>query len=263
MQYFPCCGGGDVLTASSETHSRLQACRMRGELIGNPPLSVKDCPEPSPVSCNPAVTDYTHFSAVELNRFLKEYSKWTVDQPPSCFIEYEGVVQFARTKEDVSAIYGEAVPLFMQFKRHGYCTKIENAIIGPIVFDNQKNYSSEQLEEELKQKRCYIAEKDRAQVAKKFGSKTMRGSKLMRMVNEEVKVVRARTTPAGLVVEYKVKAVDSHLFDALIKDQLDEAERIYTTGVKSDAMWLYLANVALAVDGFHEVSPAHCLIYQC
>ena len=54
------------------------------------------------------VTELSHFSAIELERFIG-YGTWVEESSPTRTpIEYNPLIKFSQTFEDVSAIYGEA-----------------------------------------------------------------------------------------------------------------------------------------------------------
>ena len=69
-------------------------------------------------------SDFNYFAAKEEERFLA-YGQWTKESGVLHRIDYSVDVQFERTKEDVSALYGEAVVYMLQWEQCGYCPNIE------------------------------------------------------------------------------------------------------------------------------------------
>ena len=126
-----------------------------------------------------AATDFTHFSAAEMARFLGR-AEWTQEGqavPADALgsaagaragaggaggagtdgrtINYVSQVQFARTVEDVSAIYGNALPYMLQWETDGFCPNVERIVCdGMLCFNPNVMYSNRMVGQQVRSGRA-------------------------------------------------------------------------------------------------------------
>ena len=98
--------------------------------------------------------DFGYFAASEETRFVS-YGSWDKECGVIDQFNYTVDIQFERTKEDVSALYGEALVYMLQWQRQAFCPNIETVLhsgilhIGKICY-----YNKIRVPELLKQKVC-------------------------------------------------------------------------------------------------------------
>mmetsp|Transcript_9936 Transcript_9936/g.26056 ORF Transcript_9936/g.26056 Transcript_9936/m.26056 type:complete len:195 (+) Transcript_9936:179-763(+) len=70
---------------------------------------------------------------------------WVAETPVVDRLAHNLNVQFQSTTEDVSALYGEAVTLGLQWDRDGFCPNLETLISGVLVFNENVRYKMEDI----------------------------------------------------------------------------------------------------------------------
>lgn len=217
-------------------------------------------------------TDFTYMSAVAETYFLRSYGsftkmtirdgsleEWTdkTDVLPAR-IEYQIMPRFDQTKEDVSAIYGMALPLWLQWEQHGFCPVVE-AIVSEsvLVISPNIHYSYLGFEKILEQCCCDALAPDIQEMCKRRFNQSSTGGKLqgrdlIKLVNEALQIRKTVKASNGELVQVSVRAVDNATFDKDIGPYIEQLKKVYAKPAKAPFEWLYIANVAMAFQAFHE-----------
>ena len=90
-------------------------------------------------------SEFHYFAASEEETFLS-YGAWTKESGVVHRINYTVDVQFERTKEDVSALYGEALMFMLQWERHSFFPNIETVVNnGILAVDVTSRYNEQDV----------------------------------------------------------------------------------------------------------------------
>jgi hypothetical protein len=205
-----------------------------------------------------AATDFTHFSAAAALHFLR-CGTWVVEVQPADLpwrIDYCTEVQFEQTVEDVSALYGQALTLMLQFERDGFCPQVEPILEGGIVaFSLNRSYDMPALKRIFRISDCFTEHQERLCVQALASQKppgTMKGKDVIVLVNTRLMLQRSRSLPDGSTAVYPVRAVEEGIMEQLLAPWVEELRRLYSAKEKTPAQWLYIANFQLAYQNFHD-----------
>eukprot|EP00187_Rhodella_violacea_P015570 CAMPEP_0184719236 /NCGR_PEP_ID=MMETSP0314-20130426/8213_1 /TAXON_ID=38298 /ORGANISM="Rhodella maculata, Strain CCMP 736" /LENGTH=734 /DNA_ID=CAMNT_0027183097 /DNA_START=62 /DNA_END=2266 /DNA_ORIENTATION=+ len=219
-----------------------------------------------------SATEFSYFSASEVGNFLK-FGEWAPEGRVDAGhrLEYTMNVQFERTKEDVSALYGEAVNLMLQWKRNGYCPNVETVVNGGVLwFHEFAIYSQVYLEEMITQKRYealtvsqmeLLSDEYKSKGGKdQFGEQKLTGKDIVSFVNSRLRIRKKRIIETlaedGTLVQktiyFPVLAKFTREDDKLMRLFLRDVEKAYDSSNKTMADWVYLSNAIMGFGGYHE-----------
>jgi len=80
----------------------------------------------------------------------------------------------------------------------------------------------------------------------------LQGRDLIKLVNEALQVRKTVKTSSGELIQVGVRAIDEATFDKDIAPYIEQLKRVYAKPVKEPFEWLYIANVVIAFQAFHE-----------
>eukprot|EP00547_Thalassionema_nitzschioides_P011158 CAMPEP_0194263180 /NCGR_PEP_ID=MMETSP0158-20130606/46923_1 /TAXON_ID=33649 /ORGANISM="Thalassionema nitzschioides, Strain L26-B" /LENGTH=1016 /DNA_ID=CAMNT_0039003359 /DNA_START=275 /DNA_END=3325 /DNA_ORIENTATION=+ len=199
-------------------------------------------------------TEFSYFSATEEDRFLNSYATWTKESGVKNRIHYNIAVQFDRTKEDVSALYGEAVVYMIQYERDGFCPNVETVINDAILtFKETCSYDQSQVAKAMIKIQCEVLtprcqELFNQEFAK---SRKISGKELIKFLNTRIKI-RKKRTDGNRTIYFPVKAVPDAIMDEHMEVFLAQIKEVYKANNKTPAQWIYLANAVMAFGQYHD-----------
>ena len=260
------------LNSESDQQSREEVISLRSKLTQkvmehleqNKILCLKQNQLPSFTKVKPAdeksivylASDFNYFAALEEERFLS-YGSWTKESGVSDRIDYTINVQFEKTREDVSALYGEAVVYMLQWDRCGYCPSIETIVNdGILPFDTNEWYKYEEVKKLLESKKCEpLSPAHETLLSLKFKTKTkccqVKGKELIRFLNTRITINKKRVLDER-VIYFPVKAMEKIISDEQMAPYKHEIKSMYESSRKSPANWIYLANGVMAFNQYHD-----------
>jgi len=200
-------------------------------------------------------SDFGYFSSSAEASFLR-YGEWKVESSVQERIAYQIDVDFATTKEDVSALYGEAVVYMLQWKMGRYVPNIETVVFDGILrIEPDQAYNESRLRRLLRWKNCEsLTAKDNETLKNQFKSNgNMIGKDLVGFLNKRMNLKKNRKAGDNARI-FPVRAVAKKVNDD--DDQLNsflpKIRAIYDTPVKTPSQWVYLANAVMAFSNYHE-----------
>eukprot|EP01052_Picozoa_sp_SAG31_P012721 SAG31_NODE_749_length_12378_cov_8.688818_6_plen_982_part_00 len=215
-------------------------------------------------------TDFTHFSAAETTRFLKR-AQWTKEGfgvtrdenrngpagAAANMIQYASQVQFQQTTEDVSAIYGNALPYLLQWQRDGFCPHVEQIVHdGMLCFHPQATYTNKMVGHQIIERCCDdMSERDAAiyhAVFKEANKGRLSGKTLVELFNRRLHLTKRRVLADGREIVFRVKAVEERVLDEIMKQHIPTIAEVYRSPEKTAADWCYIANAVQAFDNYHD-----------
>lgn len=262
---------------SSETRRLLEAEQNLAILTRNGDdlpacTALKNDVEAQAVDVVYQATDFAYLSAVAETYFLESYGslsrmavqqfgppvEWTEQTGMPSRIEYEMMPQFDQTKEDVSAIYGTALPLWLQWERHGFCSDVEAIVHNSILlFSPNIHYSYLGFRKMLEESCCDSLVPDVDQICRRRFDQSptdrkLQGRDLIKLVNEVLQVRKTVKTINGILIQVSVRAVDEATFDKDIAPYTQQLKNVYAQPAKDPSVWLYIANVVMAFQSYHD-----------
>lgn len=275
-QYYPAGGntglqvGGDGYVSALRERSRTTQQRFaelhRGGYIHatletDLPTHVKAA-DNAPLAAMDAVysaTSFTHFSAEAEAHFLA-FGTWTVEvkrENLPARIEYKTEVKFEQTTEDVSALYGQALTLMLQFERDGYCPQVE-AILenGILTFKPDLSYDIAALRRKFDSCAEFTTEQNRRcmqSLDSQVPPGVIKGKDAIVLVNTQLLLFKERKLLDGTTAVYAVRAMEEDIVEQLLTQYVPVLRQLYSdTPVKTPAHWIYIANMQMAYQNFHD-----------
>uniref|UniRef100_A0A7S4AT84 Helicase ATP-binding domain-containing protein n=1 Tax=Pseudo-nitzschia australis TaxID=44445 RepID=A0A7S4AT84_9STRA len=212
-------------------------------------------------------SDFNYFSALVENKFL-QYGTWeTIAGIPdgnehNQRIEYETNVQFATTKEDVSALYGEAVTYMLQWDMCKFVPNVETVVSnGIILLHPQVQYTESEIRDSLRAICCEeLTEDDNKCFEEEFSiEKKKLGRDLIAFMNTRMSLKKKRVFAEGDIVgemyfPVMVSECKSEDDDNQLNEFLPQIRSVYEseTSSKKPFHWVYLANAVMAFSNYHE-----------
>jgi len=197
-------------------------------------------------------SQFNYFGATALESFL-EYGTWIAETPVVHRLSYNVNVEFQRTTEDVSALYGEALTFMLQWERDGYCPNVETLIGGTLIFNQNVTYEKEYLLVRIAERNCEpLSSSDIESINQEFtGRKTVKGKDLIAFINNRLRIQKRRLLEDSRMIYFPVRARRFQK-DNIMNEYMDDFKDVYNTAKKSAADWMYLANASMAYDDYHE-----------
>jgi len=211
-------------------------------------------------------SNFTHFSASETRRFLAR-AQWTTEsrlnlgvaKEDGGTINYASEVSFEQTSEDVSAIYGNALPYMLQWEVDGYCPQVETLVYdGLLCFSEQKVYSDQDVGDQIMRRSCELmSDRDTRIFRAAFTAVTethgkVSGKVLIRMFRQRIHLTKKRILECGREITFRVKAVEERVLDEIMQEHVPKIAEMYRATAKSAAGWAYIANAVAAFDSYHD-----------
>lgn len=198
-------------------------------------------------------SDFNYFAASEEESFLA-YGTWTKESGVTDRIEYTANVQFETTKEDVSALYGEALVYMLQWEREGFCPNIETVVNDGILrFEKFKYYGEQEVLKDFKKKNCEPLSPAHAKIFReKFARGKTRGNDLVHFLNSRFIKLQKKRVEGDQIIYFPVKAVVSVVDDEHMEPFQIQIKSIYKASGKSPTQWIYLANAVMAFGQYHD-----------
>ena len=208
-------------------------------------------------------TEFNYFSASAESRFL-EYGTWkkydlgekTLNSPIGDEVEmqggridYETNVQFSTTKEDVSALYGEAVVYMLQWELCKFVPNVETIVSDGILrLHPQVEYSENQIQSSLSNMCCEaLTSNDEETLGREFAGKNgrIKGKDLIPFLNNRMNIKKKKKQDSGVDGEvFPVKAVERNNVndDNQLAEFLPQIKSLYESksSAKKPFHWIYL-----------------------
>jgi hypothetical protein len=235
-------------------------------------------------------SDFNYFSASAETKYLRQYGvKWTTtndifhvaaaddmhgsglggvgrlgvndndDDIIGRRIPYKTDVQFTTTKEDVSALYGEAVTYMLQWELCKFVPNIETIVSnGLLRLLSFGLYGEKKIRKMLSDMGCEpLTSKDDETLTKEFTTtKQIKGQDLIRFMNNRMNIKKKRQSKTTVTSDgndsgdkgddnwiiFPVKAVEQKKDDDdnQLNDFLPEIRTVYDLHVKKPFQWIYL-----------------------
>jgi hypothetical protein len=235
-------------------------------------------------------SDFNYFSASAETKYLRQYGvKWTTtndifhvaaaddmhgsglggvgrlgvndndDDIIGRRIPYKTDVQFTTTKEDVSALYGEAVTYMLQWELCKFVPNIETIVSnGLLRLLSFGLYGEKKIRKMLSDMGCEpLTSKDDKTLTKEFTTtKQIKGQDLIRFMNNRMNIKKKRQSKTTITSDgndsgdkgddnwiiFPVKAVEQKKDDDdnQLNDFLPEIRTVYDLHVKKPFQWIYL-----------------------
>jgi hypothetical protein len=235
-------------------------------------------------------SDFNYFSASAETKYLRQYGvKWTTtndifhvaaaddmhgsglggvgrlgvndndDDIIGRRIPYKTDVQFTTTKEDVSALYGEAVTYMLQWELCKFVPNIETIVSnGLLRLLSFGLYGEKKIRKMLSDMGCEpLTSKDDKTLTKEFTTtKQIKGQDLIRFMNNRMNIKKKRQSKTTSTSDgndsgdkgdnnwiiFPVKAVEQKKDDDdnQLNDFLPEIRTVYDLHVKKPFQWIYL-----------------------
>lgn len=203
-------------------------------------------PEPPREEVLP-VTGLTHLSAATIERLLTfgTVVNWVGTQEDiSVQSTHKFLTGLYQTEEDVSAVYGIAIPFALEYERTGTILFVES-ILSPVLVDKDRTYMANEVVNLVEQVSS-LTHEDASRIREQFpDDKKVRG----KTVIERLRVLRR--TCSGL---RNVCVSDRHRFDSIFASHhLRRVNDVYANAAKTARDFMYLANACTAVEGSHEL----------
>mmetsp|Transcript_20697 Transcript_20697/g.51027 ORF Transcript_20697/g.51027 Transcript_20697/m.51027 type:complete len:490 (-) Transcript_20697:764-2233(-) len=207
--------------------------------------------------------DFSFFSASEIGNFL-QFGEWALEGHVNAGhpLEYNMNVNFVRTSEDVSAFYGEALNLMLQWSRNGYCPNVETVVSGVLWFNKFTLYDIDSVRKIITLKRDEALTVGHEELLSQAygGQMKLSGSDLVPFINDRLRIRKKRIieTPAEVgtlihrTIYFPMIAKLREDDDELMRRFLPEVEKFYVSNNKTIADWIYLSNAIMGFRGYHE-----------
>jgi hypothetical protein len=199
-------------------------------------------------------SDFNYFAAAEEEKFLS-YGLWDKESGVIDRIEYTVDVQFDKTKENVSALYGEAVVYMLQWQKAGFCPNIETIVNNGILrFNSERRYDESLVCELLEQLNCEpLSHNDNTILHNEFKMNKgyLRGKNLISFLNDRISLKKKRYNGTQIIY-FPVRAVDDKEDDVQMRPFQLQIKSIYEGTKKTSANWIYLANAVMAFRQYHD-----------
>ena len=205
-------------------------------------------------------TSFAYFAASEERRFLGR-ARFRCEESSQLPIVFDSELQFEKTKEDVSAVYGKAVEYMLQWDTEGFCADVEAVTeSGVLVFEAQRLHKGVDVGRQILQINAeFLSKEDENMFFEAFKEAEggrLRGRTIIDLINKQVRVIKRRTRQeaAGSVIEiaFRVIALDQKKEDELMRARVPEIRKVYEKAVKSAADWCYIANAVMAFRNYHN-----------
>ena len=196
-------------------------------------------------------SDFNYFAASEEERFLS-YGAWTKERDVVDRIDYIVDVQFERTKEDVSALYGEALMYMFQWERDSFCPNIETVVNNGILQFNVISRYKEQ-DVRIRLKACEpLSPAHETLFCQEFKDTAgMKGKELIHFLNTRIKL-KMKRVDRDRIRYFPVKAVEFIKEDTQMREYQIQIKSVYEAPNKSPSQWIYLANAVMASGQYHD-----------
>lgn len=214
---------------------------------GIPTDTVEAPPPPEPETIS--VTSITHLSAATIERMLR-YGTDTARVEATHEIEVALTHEFHTgrhaTEEDVSPIYGIAIPFAMEYARTRCIPLVESMVSNPILVNGSMLYGPDQVVALLRQARVAMTLDETNAVLAAFQSQSTRGTTVIDTLRDLRR--RHRFLSRACVCERR-------RFDKIFAEHhLQRVDHIYYhTPDKGPSDFMYLANAYIAAEGTHEL----------
>ena len=217
-------------------------------------------------------TDFEFFSAEKEKEFLNRAETWRlVGQLAEDSIELETQLKLGKTTEDVSAVYGTALNLMLQWHSVGFCPEVEAVVGGRkhmLGFEPRQEYTYPQVldmihsvdamasidspsESSAENKRMFQTFFRDAN-GKAFGTKRT-GSDLIALFNRQLRLTKTLQREDGATVVFRVKAIEDRLItDDLMQMHVPQIKIVYAKADKTAADWCFIANAVMAFNCYHH-----------
>ena len=187
---------------------------------------------------------FAYFSASAEMKFIS-CGNFSVESGIKERIEYDTEVQFSTTKEDVSALYGEALTYMMQWELNGFCPNVETVVNDGIIhFDDNYQYSQDAVILQIKKKKCEALSSHMMDImTRSFHKKKMKGEDVIKFLNTRMRLQKKRQKDDKMIY-FPVKAVcikpDD---DAQLKEFLPIIKTLYHAPHKEPWHWIYIGKL--------------------
>ena len=199
-------------------------------------------------------SEFHYFANSAEEKFLK-YGTWEVESSVVDRIEYTADIQLAQTKEDVSALYGEAVVYMLQWERKGFCPNIETVVNdGIIAVEKNYNYKEDDVSHLLAWNKCLPLSPQKKALMQNWFIKQqyITGKALVPFLNEQIQLKKKRVSGTRIIY-FPVKIVEKKRDNEQMESYLCQIKDIYNNVAnKSPMQWMYLANAVMAFGQYHE-----------
>jgi hypothetical protein len=198
-------------------------------------------------------SEFSYFASSEEDLFLS-YGAWIKESGVVDRIQYNVDVQFERTKEGVSALYGEALTYMLQWERDGFCPNIETVVNdGILKLDQAQHYKEEDVQNLFRWKKCEPLSSKHANLFLKEFEETgkMLGKDLILFLNTRIQLKKKRVD-GDRIIYFRVKAVESTVDDRQMQEFLPQIKSVYESPNKTPSQWMYLANAVMAFEQYHD-----------
>jgi hypothetical protein len=228
-------------------------------------------PEQKEVNQVYIASEFNYFSAYDETRFL-QYGRWKKIDPFNEYetenssstieetrIDYEANIRFASTREDVSALYGEAVTYMLQWEICRFVPNIETVVSNGILrLHPYKSYSEENIREYLGNMGCEeLTAKDNEMLVQEFAGTEgkIKGNVLIPFLNTRVFIKKKRefVVEGDLINEivFPVKAAERKGDDDNdhLTEFLPQIKFIYEleASSKKPYHWVYLGTCVISL----------------
>ncbi len=206
-------------------------------------MDTPDALEPETI----AVTGITHLSACTVQRLLR-YGTDVERIEPQYSIDLQLTHTFHtglhKTEEDVSSIYGVAIPFALECERTGSILLIESMLSNPIIVNASKLYTADEVIALLKEVKNLTLEETNG-IRATFRRVKSRGS----FVIDALRDLRRRYKSLN-----NICVCERRHFDKIFNDHHQQCvQDIYYRTEKQAVDFMYLANAFIAVEGTHEL----------
>lgn len=193
------------------------------------------------------VTGITHLGAATADRLLlygTDVSRIGAQHDVAVSLTHRFHTGSRETEEDVSAIYGVAIPFAMEYRQTGAILNVES-ILNPVLVDAMASYTPDLVIALLKRTLTNLTLENTTAIRAAFAPPKTRGVDVIQTLR------RLRPRCPCLA---NVAVSDRRRFDQIFAEHhLQRVGEIYARPVKTPPEFMYLANAYMAVEGTHEL----------